>query len=200
MSRAPKGTSYKNTRYLRDQARRSAQAQLEPILVARGKYQEVKEFNESEWPEAWAAYWSEDGEAREILGDKDFMTWEEGFEIESRFTVQMVNTEAERIDDENDLRCKKTGAIYILHFDRPYKHARHYVGFTPGDPQRRLEKHISGEGSPLIKAALAAGISVQLAEIRYGQTRDDERKIKRGKNTPRICRICKQERKKNVKK
>jgi hypothetical protein len=64
----------------------------------------------------------------------------------------------------------RTGAVYVLHFERPFhgangRHigARHYVGFAQdGDAQRRLQEHLSGQGSPLVKAVVAAGIGVHL--------------------------------------
>jgi hypothetical protein len=51
----------------------------------------------------------------------------------------------------------------VLHIDPPFKHARHYIGFTP-DPtaDRRVSEHLNGlfKGTPLIKAALDAGHTV----------------------------------------
>jgi predicted GIY-YIG superfamily endonuclease len=38
------------------------------------------------------------------------------------------------------------GVVYLLHFDRPYKRARHYLGFAE-DLERRLELHRAGRGS-----------------------------------------------------
>ena len=31
------------------------------------------------------------------------------------------------------------GTVYLLHFDRPYRHARHYVGWTVDLPGRMSE-------------------------------------------------------------
>ena len=53
------------------------------------------------------------------------------------------------------------GIVYLLHFDRSYRHARHYIGFT-----QNLEQHRAGRGSPLVAAAaIADGIDFQLAAI-----------------------------------
>ena len=39
------------------------------------------------------------------------------------------------------------GIVYLLHFDRSYRHARHYIGFTQ-NLEQRLEAHRAGRGSP----------------------------------------------------
>ena len=36
-----------------------------------------------------------------------------------------------------------TGYVYLLHFDQPYKHARHYLGYTVNVDQR-LAMHAAG--------------------------------------------------------
>ena len=69
------------------------------------------------------------------------------------------------------------GIVYLLHFDRSYRHARHYIGFTQNLDQR-LAEHRAGRGSPLIAAAIADGIEFQLAAIWEGD-RHDERRLHR---------------------
>src|SRR5919199_1847428 len=65
--------------------------------------------------------------------------------------------------------CRSDRAVvYVLCFERPFhgangRHpgARHYIGIAPdGDVQRRLAEHLSGHGSPLVRAVVAAGIGV----------------------------------------
>ena len=81
------------------------------------------------------------------------------------------------------------GIVYLLHFDRSYRHARHYIGFTQNLDQR-LADHHAGRGSPLIATAIADGIDFQLAAIWQGD-RHDERRLHRQKNTrARLCPIC----------
>lgn len=80
--------------------------------------------------------------------------------------------------------------IYILHFDRPFKHARHYVGYTKRkDVQKRIQEHLTSKGNPLVRAAHAAGITIRLARTMEGD-RKLERKIKNSHNTGRICPCC----------
>lgn len=85
--------------------------------------------------------------------------------------------------------------VYILHFNPPLHHAGHYVGYTE-DTERRLREHLEKRtGSPLVRAALAAGCEVTVAVVLEGD-RELERKIKASKNTGRYCPVCKGECKK----
>jgi hypothetical protein len=83
-----------------------------------------------------------------------------------------------------------SGAIYVLCFGgRRYHHAGHYVGWAAdGDAQRRLQEHLSGKGSPLVRAVVAAGLPVDLVLSRPG-TRVDERRLHNRHGT-RVCPRC----------
>ena len=78
--------------------------------------------------------------------------------------------------------------VYLLHFDVPYKHAKHYLGCTT-NLQARLEAHQQGEGAKLMRAVRMAGIRFQLARTWEGG-RELERQLKRRKSSPRLCPIC----------
>ncbi len=41
------------------------------------------------------------------------------------------------------------GVVYLLHFSRPYQHARHYTGWTE-DLLDRLDHHARGHGAPRV--------------------------------------------------
>lgn len=81
-------------------------------------------------------------------------------------------------------------AVYILHFKEPYHHARHYIGYT-SNFERRLQEHLSGQGSPLVKAVVQAGIEVQTALVIDGD-RALERTMKNRKKASVFCPICKE--------
>lgn len=82
-------------------------------------------------------------------------------------------------------------AVYVLHFEPPLKHARHYVGFTDqADVAARLDDHLTGRGSPLVKAAVNAGSRVELAHVFVGADRAFERRIKKSTDVCRWCRLC----------
>lgn len=86
--------------------------------------------------------------------------------------------------------------IYILHIDPPFKHARHYVGWTKDiDVTRRVGEHLRQAGrrpSRLVGVALAAGCSVTLAGVLEGD-RDFERQLKARGGAMKFCPACRVE-------
>ncbi len=80
------------------------------------------------------------------------------------------------------------GVIYMLHFERPYRHARHYVGWTD-DLLDRLDHHATGTGARLMAVIWHAGIGFTCVRICEG-TRHTERAIKDAHCTPRYCPAC----------
>ena len=80
------------------------------------------------------------------------------------------------------------GVIYMLHFDQPYQHARHYVGWTE-DLLDRLDRHAKGNGARLIAVIWQAGIGFTLVRICEG-TRRTERAIKNDGGATRFCPAC----------
>jgi predicted GIY-YIG superfamily endonuclease len=88
--------------------------------------------------------------------------------------------------------------LYLLHFDPPYLHAGHYLGFAE-DVDRRVSEHLAanGKASPLVRAALAAGSAVSLARTWPGGDRKLERRLKNQHNTPRLCLVCRAQKEAN---
>jgi predicted GIY-YIG superfamily endonuclease len=80
------------------------------------------------------------------------------------------------------------GMVYLLHFDRPYRHARHYCGWTTNVPER-LATHATGRGARLLEVVAADGIGWQLARIWIGN-RHRERAIKNQGGLSRSCPLC----------
>lgn len=79
--------------------------------------------------------------------------------------------------------------VYLLHFEQPYRHARHYIGWSE-NLAYRLAHHRAGTGARLTAAVSAAGGRYVVARLWVG-TRADERRLKRWKNAgARICPIC----------
>jgi len=79
---------------------------------------------------------------------------------------------------------------YLLHLDPPLAHARHYAGIAlDGNVLRRVREHITGHGSPLIAAAVAAGCQVRVVLDVPG----DRGLERRWHNAPgtRVCPECK---------
>ena len=80
------------------------------------------------------------------------------------------------------------GTIYLIHFDRPYKHAGHYIGWAL-DVRRRLAEHAAGRGAHLMAVIKDAGITWQLARTWPGDRRR-ERAIKNMGGARRRCPLC----------
>lgn len=82
----------------------------------------------------------------------------------------------------------EVGTIYLLHFDRPLAHARHYLGWTR-DLEARLARHRTNSRPKLMQAVREAGIGFRLARTWTG-TRARERQLKQ-RGHARQCPICK---------
>lgn len=81
-------------------------------------------------------------------------------------------------------------AVYLLHFDPPYKHAKHYCGYArDGHVADRLDMHKAGQGARLTQVAVEAGSDLQLVQIWRGEGRTFERKLKDGSLSDH-CPLC----------
>ncbi len=86
-----------------------------------------------------------------------------------------------------------SNTVYLLHFDVPYKHARHYLGFTD-NLENRLAEHRKGNGARLLQVTNGAGITFVLARVWSGD-RNFERILKnlrcmpksKIENTSEVC-------------
>ena len=83
------------------------------------------------------------------------------------------------------------GTVYLLHFERPYQHARHYTGWTT-NLESRLNAHACGRGARLLEVVTNAGITWTLARTWKGP-RALERSIKNRGGASRVCPICREE-------
>src|SRR5262245_50756422 len=84
--------------------------------------------------------------------------------------------------------ASRYGVVYLLHFDRPYRHARHYTGWA-SDLDRRLAEHACGRGARLLAVITEAGIGWTVARTWCG-TRSFERALKRQGGASRRCPLC----------
>lgn len=82
--------------------------------------------------------------------------------------------------------------IYLVHFQTPFKHAKHYLGFTDVSLQQRFARHMSNakkrRGSALMRAVMKARIRFKVVRTWPGD-RDRERRMKVSGNSWR-CPIC----------
>jgi hypothetical protein len=82
----------------------------------------------------------------------------------------------------------RIGTVYLLHSDRPYRHARHYLGWA-ADLDSRLTEHAAGNGARPPAAVRTAGIGWTLARTWTG-THARERQLKRQGGASRRCPLC----------
>src|SRR5260370_4730707 len=83
------------------------------------------------------------------------------------------------------------GTGYLLCFDLPFGHARHYLGITDNLPQR-LWIHAHGKGAKVTGYARKAGISWTLTRTWEDCDRDRERQLKNNRGA-KYCPRCKAE-------
>lgn len=80
------------------------------------------------------------------------------------------------------------GEVYIIHLDRKFGHAAHYVGWAK-DVRKRLFHHRKGTGARFLLRVLEAGIGFSLV-VRFAGTKQDERRLKNTNNTKHYCPTC----------
>ncbi len=80
-------------------------------------------------------------------------------------------------------------AVYLLHFERAYRHARHYLGYAQ-NLEERLQRHRAGNGARLIQVIRAAGIDFVVARVWSDGDRHLERRLKRWHKTRSLCPMC----------
>ena len=81
------------------------------------------------------------------------------------------------------------GTVYLLHLQTPYRHAKHYTGWSANLPAR-LADHEAGRGARLLAVTTEAGIHAILARTWPGVTREVERRLKRQGGASRRCPVC----------
>lgn len=83
--------------------------------------------------------------------------------------------------------------VYLIHINPPFKHARHYIGWTSGvdTVRERYKSHLFGTGSALLRAASSAGCALVIAHVWDSGDRRFERYLKDRKDAPRWCPRCK---------
>ena len=89
------------------------------------------------------------------------------------------------------MKSSLVGTTYLLHFDSPIGHSRHYLGWTV-DLAARIELHRSGyrDKCVLTHEASLRGIGFVLARTWPAVRIEQEKRLKRQRNGPRFCPIC----------
>jgi predicted GIY-YIG superfamily endonuclease len=85
-----------------------------------------------------------------------------------------------------------TPGCYLFHFEPSYKHAAHYLGWSP-EVQARIHAHLCGRGARLTKVARAAGSTLLLVRTWPDGDRALERRLKNWHGSAPLCPICRGE-------
>lgn len=81
--------------------------------------------------------------------------------------------------------------VYLIHFEHPYKHAQHYLGYCePGGLIKRLARHRRGAGSRLMEIVTKAGIRWHCVRVYKNADRTEERRLKNYHRVD-LCPVCK---------
>lgn len=81
--------------------------------------------------------------------------------------------------------------VYLIHLERKFKHAQHYIGWTDyDDPEYRMKHHRNGNGSKFLRAVNKAGIDYSIVRTWPGKDGNFERFLKNKKHASRFCPIC----------
>lgn len=86
-----------------------------------------------------------------------------------------------------------SSGVYLICFDRPYKHARHYLGWAKNIAQR-VREHQNGTGARLLAVLREAEIGWQVVRVWPGETRTLEARFKATHDRVSLCPICGEER------
>lgn len=93
-----------------------------------------------------------------------------------------------QIEDEPKYR-QEGGYVYLLHFDEPLHHAKHYIGWTK-DLCQRMREHEKGLGARILDYIRSQGKGWVLARVWSGVSKNWERKLKNLKKATYYCPIC----------
>ena len=86
----------------------------------------------------------------------------------------------------SDLDCS---GVYLICFDQPFKHARHYLGWAKNIGQR-LKEHRNGHGARLLAVVREAEIEWRVIRVWPGETRALEARFKASHDRVSLCPIC----------
>lgn len=113
--------------------------------------------------------------------------WNEHYTYGQKNTTSSDKTALEQPEPTGQV-----GEIYLLHFDRPLAHARHYLGWAKNAKARIRHHEKNTSQVAIIDALHKNGIGFEVARIWKNVDRNYERKLKNMHDLSRICPICKQ--------
>ena len=87
--------------------------------------------------------------------------------------------------------------LFLLHFDPPYQHARHYLGYAVGTGRgaayaRRIAAGTALGPHELVMAAQADGCTIHVADVLHGEGRATQRRLRANGSLSRFCHYCRE--------
>jgi predicted GIY-YIG superfamily endonuclease len=79
--------------------------------------------------------------------------------------------------------------VYLIHFETPYKHAKHYLGYSD-DLAGRLACHAHGNGAKLMAVIARNDIRWVVSRVWLRGDRSLERRLKNYHSGVKLCPIC----------
>jgi len=83
--------------------------------------------------------------------------------------------------------------VYLIHFDKPFGHAQHYIGYTDNLKRRMHDHELGTRGAKLLKAVREAGINFRVVRTWPDGDRTFERKLHNWKKSSCLCPVCRAE-------
>jgi predicted GIY-YIG superfamily endonuclease len=83
--------------------------------------------------------------------------------------------------------------VYLIHFDKPFGHAQHYIGYTDNLKRRMHDHELGTRGAKLLKAVREAGINFAVVRTWPEGDRTFERKLHNYKKSSCLCPVCQEE-------
>lgn len=85
-------------------------------------------------------------------------------------------------------------SVYLIHLEKPFKHAKHYIGYTALESvEDRVKRHKNNSGSHFLSVCNYECIDYKVVRTWNRMTIKDakelERRIKKHSSTP-LCPIC----------
>lgn len=87
--------------------------------------------------------------------------------------------------------------LFLLHFDPPYRHARHYLGYAVGTGRGAKYARDQATGKALgahelVMAAQANECTILVADVLVGEGRATQRRMRAAGSLSRFCRYCRE--------
>lgn len=85
--------------------------------------------------------------------------------------------------------------LFLLHWDPPYHHASHYLGYAKGLGRGahyadQIARGVKIGPHELVMAAQQAGCVIQVADVFVGASRPEQRRMRANGSLSRFCPIC----------